>query len=119
MLSWTGGRLGYRYGLRPLEKIAAFSLTIAGVIWFAWKNQDLFRGVGTGLLLGVLATFIVNMLGVSPKSEAGLLMAAIALIGLKFGAAAFGMGLLGWLLLTGLMFGIVLLTNRILYGPMR
>jgi hypothetical protein len=90
---------------------------MAVVIWFAWKNQSLFRDAGSGLLLGVSATFIVNMLGISPMSEARLLMATIVLIGLKFGVAAFGMALLGWVLLTGLMFGTLLLVNRFLGAP--
>jgi hypothetical protein len=89
---------------------------MAVVICFAWKNQSLARRAGTGLLLGVLATFIVNMLGVSASSEGWVLVAAMVLIGLKFGAAAFGMGLLGWLLFTLLMFGMLLLSNRFLCG---
>jgi hypothetical protein len=35
----------------------------------------------------------------------------MVLIGLKFGAVAFGMSLLGWLLFTLPMFGVLLLSN--------
>jgi hypothetical protein len=108
--------LGYRYGNRPIEKIVAFGLSMAAVLCLAWKNQSLSVGAGTGLLLGVLATFIINMLGVSAMSEGTLVMLAVVVIGLKFGAAAFGMSILGWLMFSVVYVVVVSLTNRMLDG---
>jgi hypothetical protein len=116
LLNSIGGKLGYRFGNRPIEKIIAFGVTGTAIVWFEWKNHSISLAAGTGLLLGVLAAFFINMLGVSAMFEGWLLMAAVIFIGLKFGAAALGMSLLGWLFFTAIYLGVVSLSNRLLDG---
>jgi hypothetical protein len=108
-------RTPYRFGNRPFEKIAAFLLTLTAIFWFAWKNETLSLSAGTGLLDGASAAFFIRIIGLRRESvKTGLLMAAMILIGLKYGITAFGAGLLGCLTFTALLIGMVLLGSAVL-----
>ena len=108
-------RLPYRHGNRPVEKTVAFALTLTIIFWFVWKNRNLSLAAGTGLLDGATASFFIRMLGLHRESiKIALLMVALVLIGLKYGAIASATGFLGSLIFTGFMIGMVLLGSFVL-----
>lgn len=113
MSSSIGGKLGYRLGNRPVETIVAFTLTMTVIVWFAWKNQRISVSVVTGLMLGVIADFSFRIMGVSAVAEGWLLMAAVIVIGVKFGVVALAMSIVGWLFFAAIHLCLVLLINRL------
>lgn len=108
-------RRPYRFGNRSIEKIAAFLLTLAAIFWFVWKNGNLSHTAGIGLLDGAIAAFFIRIIGLRRESvKTGLLLAAMVLIGLEYGVVALGTGVLGCLIFSGVMVGMVLLGSLVL-----
>jgi hypothetical protein len=114
MSNSIGGKLGYQLGNRPVETIVAFILAMTLITWFSWKNQSVSLAVVTGFTLGIIADFSFRMMDVSAMAERWLLMAAVVVIGLKFGLAAFAMSIVGWLFFAAIHLCMVRLGNRLL-----
>ena len=115
--SWTGGDLGYKFGLRPVEKILSLAVSMSLLGWFVFEtgNHVLARGPSLGLMYGILASFSIVMIGVSVSSEGKLKLIACLAAGISLGWGALGMFIVGYLLFTLLVAVMVVLVDALFY----
>jgi hypothetical protein len=108
--------MSYFLGNRPIERILAFLLTLAAVVWFGVSHQTALSETSfIGLICGIVACFFTRTLGVSAMTEGTLWMVVTILIGIKYGIKAAGMSVLAWLLLSLVMVLVINLVNRIFW----
>jgi hypothetical protein len=110
-------KLGYVYGNRPVEKIAAFVLISYGVVWFGLEHRTFFSvATFTGLMIGVLASCFMRMVSeyVSAENETIVWMIVTIAIWIKYGIKAAGMSIVGWLLFVLIMFILMMPVDLLL-----
>lgn len=106
----------YYLGNRPVERIVAFGLTMAAVLWFAVNYHSAIGEASlTGFLYGVFACFFVTMMDQSVMVEGTLYMVVTILIGMKYGIRGAIAGFLGWALVRTVMVLIIILANVIFW----